>query len=181
MSKLFDLDGFAAELKAIDQDIEEVGPLIIEQACRIIQRKAKAAIGNNHEMWPPLAPSTIADKQRQGYATPAPLLRTGEMRDSIQYTVNGDEGAVGSNSEIAVFQELGTSRIPPRSFLVSSAIASEPRIHRMANAAAVAAFGGFGRNAREVQELLHAIHEAGRALGELWHDVIDDNDEGSSR
>ena len=102
--------------------------LIIEQACKIVQKKAKSAIGQEHELWPDLAASTIADKARQGYLTPKPLLRSGEMRDSIEYTVHGMEGSVGSNDPVAVFQELGTSRIPARSFLASSAIASEDKI-----------------------------------------------------
>jgi hypothetical protein len=42
-----------------------------------------SAIGKEHEMWPPLAESTIRDKQRHGFPTPKPLLRTGEMRDSV--------------------------------------------------------------------------------------------------
>jgi hypothetical protein len=142
MTKLFDLVGFAAQMRAVDHDLEALGPKIVERACQIIQKKAKAAIGKEHELWAPLADSTLADKASHGFPTPKPLLRTGEMRDSIEYTVHGNEGCVGSNSDIAVYQELGTSKIPPRSFLVSSAISSEDKIHRMAGAAAVA--GGVG-------------------------------------
>src|SRR5580704_13717634 len=100
MSELFTLLEFAAELKAIDRDLEALGPKIIERACQIVQKKAKAAIGKEHEMWPALAESTVKDKAAHGYKTPAPLLRTGEMRDSIQYTVSGNEGAVGSDLDI---------------------------------------------------------------------------------
>jgi hypothetical protein len=91
-TKLFDLVGFAAELKAIEHDFEALGPKIIERACQIVQKKAKTAIGKEHELWAPLAESTIHDKQAHGYRTPAPLLRTGEMRDSIEYVVHGNEG-----------------------------------------------------------------------------------------
>src|ERR1035437_9761524 len=181
MTKLFSLLGFIAELPAIERDIHESGPKIIERACQIIQKKAKAARGKNHEMWPPLAESTIADKARHGFPTPKPLLRTGAMRDSIEYEVHGNEGAVGSNSEIAVYQELGTSHIPPRSFLVSSAIASEARIHRMAGGAAVAALSGYGRHAHDIRELLHLLHRAGHALYELGHDLLDDDEDGSHK
>ena len=176
MSELFTLLGFAAELHAIDRDLEALGPKIIERACQIVQKKAKAAIGTEHEMWPALAESTIKDKAAHGYKIPAPLLRTGEMRDSIEYTVHGNEGAVGSDLDIAVYQELGTSKIPPRSFLVSSAISSEDKIHRMAGAAAVAALSGHGHNARDITELLHLLHRAGHALAELGHDLFDDDD-----
>jgi hypothetical protein len=170
----------AAEFEANARDLENLGPKIIEKACQIVQRKAKAAIGREHEMWPDLAPSTIADKARHGYKTPAPLLRDGTLRDSIEYTTHGNEGAVGSNLEIAVFQELGTSRgLPPRSFLVSSAISSADKIQRMAGAAAVAALSGHRRHTRDIRELLHLLHQAGHALAELGHDLthIDDEDD----
>jgi hypothetical protein len=77
---LFDLVGFAAEIRAIDHDLEALGPHIVEKACKIIQKKAKVAIGKEHELWAPLAASTIADKATHGFKTPAPLLRTGVVR-----------------------------------------------------------------------------------------------------
>jgi hypothetical protein len=180
MMKTFTLLEFAAELQAIDRDLHELGPHIVEKACQIVQRKAKAAIGKEHEMWAPLAPSTIADKAHHGFKTPAPLLRTGEMRDSIEYQVHGNQGAVGSDSPIAVYQELGTSRIPPRSFLVSSAIASEDKIHRMAGAAAVATLSGHARHSRDLREILHLLHKAGHAIYELGEDILED-DEGHNK
>ena len=128
------------------------GRIIIKRACEIVEKKANSAIGKEHELWAPLAPSTIADKQAHGYATPKPLLRTGELRESIGHIAIGNEGCVGSNSPIAFYQELGTKHIPPRSFLVSSAISSEDRIHRMAAAATMAALSGYGRNAHDVRE-----------------------------
>jgi hypothetical protein len=177
----FTLLGFLAELPAIQRDLEASGPKIVEEACKIVQKKAKAAIGREHEMWAPLAESTIADKQHHGFPTPKPLLRTGELRDSIEYTVHGLQGAVGSDSPIAVFQELGTSRIPPRSFLVSSAISSEDKIKRMATATTVAAFSGYGRHASEVREMLHLLHQAGHALKEFGEDLLGGDDEESDR
>lgn len=177
VTKMFSLLGFAAELHAIEHDLEATGPKIIEQACKIVQKKAKAAIGKDHEMWAPLAESTIADKQAHGFPTPKPLLRTGQLRDSIEYVVHGTEGAVGSDLDIAFWQELGTSRIPPRSFLVSSAISSEDKIHRMAAAATISALSGFGHGARDVRELLHLLHQAGDALKELGEDLLGEHDD----
>jgi phage gpG-like protein len=182
MEKLFTLVGFAAELHAIEKDLVATGPKIIERACQLVQKRAKAAIGKNHELWPDLAPSTIADKKAHGYATPKPLLRTGEMRDSIEYVVHGHEGAVGSNDPVAVYQELGTSRgIPPRPFLVSSAISSEDKIHRMAAAATMAALSGYGRNAHDVREMLHLFEKAFHALKELGEDLLHPDDEENER
>lgn len=176
--KVFNLLEFVAELPAIERDLHATGPKIVERACLIVQKKAKAAIGREHELWAPLADATIADKKSQGYPTPKPLLRTGELRDSIEYTVAGLEGAVGSDDPIAIFHELGTSRMPQRSFLVSSAISSEDKIARIAAAATVAALSGHGRHARDVREMLHLLHRAGHALKELSKDLLSDDEEG---
>jgi hypothetical protein len=181
MTKLFSLLEFAAEMTAVGHDLEAAGPKIIERACQIVQKKAKAAIGKDHEEWAPLAESTIANKQHHGYPTPKPLLRSGKLRDSIEYQVHGLEGSVGSDLEIAVYQELGTSRIPPRSFLASSAIASEDKIRRMAAATTIAALSGYGHGARDVREMLHLLHRAGHALKELGEDLLGDDEDSEER
>lgn len=90
----------------------------LEKACVIIETEAKAAIGTYEYGWPPLQPETVARKANGD----TPLLETGELRDSIEHTVQGDSGFVGSNDDVAIFQELGTSRIPPRSFLGGAAM-----------------------------------------------------------
>lgn len=175
--KAFDILQFVAELPAIERDLHASGPKIVERACQIVQKKANAAIGKEHELWPALAASTIADKKAHGFPTPKPLLRTGELRDSIEYTVAGLEGAVGSNLDRALWLEMGTSKMPPRSYLRSSAIASEDKIARMAAAATVAALSGHGRHASDVREMLHLLHRAGHALKELGEDLLGGDDE----
>jgi HK97 gp10 family phage protein len=175
MTKFFSLLEFVAEIPAIERDVHAVFPMIVEKICKIVQKQAKAAIGKEHEEWPSLAEATITDKARHGFPTPKPLLRTGELRDSIQYTVRGLEGAVGSDLARAFYQEMGTSRMPPRSFLRSSAIASEDKIRRMAAAAVMAALAGHGRHARDVREMLHLLHQAGHSLKELGEDLMEDD------
>jgi phage gpG-like protein len=94
----------------------------------MVAAEAKRVLGKGYDDWPELRPETIAHKMRGD----SPLLESGQMRDSIEWNSSGNEGHVGSNSDIAVFQELGTSRIPPRSFLASAAIHMGPKIHKMA-------------------------------------------------
>ena len=53
-----------------------------------------------------------------------PWLRSGALRDSIGNEVDGAVGVVGSTSDVAVDQELGTSTVQPRSFLASTAAGS---------------------------------------------------------
>ncbi len=79
--------------------------------------------------WAPLAQSTLADKARQGWPSPSPELRTGDLRDSYQKTIiSNHEAAVGSDSDVAVYQELGTSKMPPRSIIGIAAARKEHEI-----------------------------------------------------
>lgn len=95
----------------------------LERAAVVIETEAKRVIGTYDYGWPQLADSTQHDRQQKGFAANEPLLRTGQMRDSIEHKVGEHEAHVGSNDQRAVWQELGTSRgIPPRSFLMGAGI-----------------------------------------------------------
>ena len=50
-------------------------------------------------------------------ATPMAPVDTGNLRDSITYKVDGDEGRVGTNVEYAIHQEYGTKKMAAQSFL----------------------------------------------------------------
>ena len=50
----------------------------------VVKKLAQEMIGHEHDAWPSLATSTISDKERKGFPTPDPLLRTGSLRDSIE-------------------------------------------------------------------------------------------------
>jgi len=50
-----------------------------------------------------------------------PALRTGALRASITQAAQADRAVIASNSPIAVYQELGTVRLPPRPFLATGA------------------------------------------------------------
>ena len=94
----------------------------------VVRDEARAEIGHYQSAaapfaaWKELADSTKADRSRKGFPDNNPLLRTGGLRDSIEVVVHGAEASVGSNSKIALYQEVGTARIPPRSFLGGAAV-----------------------------------------------------------
>jgi hypothetical protein len=98
----------------------------LDHCALIIEKEAKRVIGTYEYGWPRLQPETIARK-----AGDTPLLETGEMRDSIEHSVddNGEEAYVGSNNPKAVWQELGTRTIPARSFLMGAAMHMESQVH----------------------------------------------------
>ena len=115
------LIGLAAEAKVV------VNHLADEAAAKV-EKIAKAEIGHYQpavgpfRKWEDLADSTEFDKINKGFPVDAPLLRTGELRASIERTVSGNEAAIGSNDKRMEYHELGTVRIPPRAVLGPAAI-----------------------------------------------------------
>jgi hypothetical protein len=102
---------------------------------------ARGYIGHPHEDWAPLSDATvfgfrhrngryIMGKEELGFGgAESPLLRRGDLRESIGAEADGLIGEVGSSSKIALWQELGTPNAeypipssPPRSFLAKSLI-----------------------------------------------------------
>src|SRR5258708_4156170 len=97
--------------REIERGLAEVG--------EVTAKLAQNYIGHEHHEWPPLAASTIADKEAHNFAVPRPLLRTGHLRDSIKAEVDVIDYTVvvGSNDHKAAWHEFGTRRMPPRPFL----------------------------------------------------------------
>ena len=130
--KSFSAAGFLAHTAALAHETEKMQHHLLEVACKAVAAEAKGEIGHYQPAsgpfaaWPALASTTI---DRKG-GTDDPLLREGAMRDSITYSVNVPTGTVGSDDPAAVYQELGTRHMPPRSVLGGSA-------HKLAPAIAV--------------------------------------------
>jgi phage gpG-like protein len=112
----FSLLGFVAHLAVLERETTLVGHAVVARACQMVADEAKRVIGEGYEDWPALKPETLARKIRSG-----PLLETGELRASIEWHAEGNHGEVGSNLDKAVWHELGTRAIPPRSFLAGAA------------------------------------------------------------
>jgi HK97 gp10 family phage protein len=152
---LFSLAEAAAKFAHFGESMKLANEAILTEWAATVRDKAKAAIGTYKYKWPPLGPAAVAKH------SDTPLLDTGELRDSISAMVEmrGPEhghAVVGSTSEIAVWQELGTSRIPPRSFLAASAKQSEKDLQKIARKYIRAAWHSAGHD-NELLHLLHAI------------------------
>ena len=126
----------AAELLALHHGLKK--------CAAAIEATAKAEIGTYQRgvgyfpPWQELAPATKADRVHKGFTENDPLLRTGGLRDSISSEVHALEAAIGSTSDIMVYQELGTSTIPPRAVLGPAAVRNHKRIEMILGEAAVA-------------------------------------------
>jgi hypothetical protein len=101
----------------------------LDHAAAVVQKEAKAIVGNYQDgagpfaPWAELADSTKDDRVRQGFTENDPELRTGDLRDGIERRVlDGHTAVVGSDSDVMVYQELGTAKMPPRSMLGIAAV-----------------------------------------------------------
>lgn len=143
MREFADVATFAAHLLTLNAAIEESTHRGLEKVAKIIERDAKSQIGHYQpevgpfQDWAPLAESTEKEKARLGYPANAPLLREGDLRESIEHEVQGQEAVVGSKSEIAEYQEFGTSTIPPRPFIGPAAFKNKEAIQHILGASLV--------------------------------------------
>ncbi len=152
------LASFAAHLEsaAIAQAMQVQSGL--DRVAEHIKKTAKGKLGEyqdaveHFDEWAPLADATvqhhvqvIVDGEAASDAGPnTPLLLTGEMRDSIGKEVHPGEAIIGSTADEAVYQELGTDKIPPRPFLGPAAVESEDVIREEIGAACVGGLLGRG-------------------------------------
>ena len=182
MTQVFSILGFIHHLETIERGLPAHWERVLEAAAKLVCDAAKKRIGSNHRDWPALAPATVADRVKQGYAPNQPGLRAGAMRDSIGITIapSGLEASVGSNDPHLLWFELGTSRQPPRSVLVAAAQSVEERIHKMAARATIAVLEGRGLHSSEfgeLLELLHLLKDAGEYAKEQIVDPVIHGDE----
>ncbi len=122
--------------------------------------------------WTPLKEETIAGKSTRDFS----LLETGQLRDSIERTIGHHVAWVGSNDDKAVWQEFGTSTIPPRSFIASAGMVREGQIHEKARETVGAALAGHSA----ASAIYHAAKELGRQAREGMDDLTHDS-EGKER
>lgn len=107
----------------------------LNAAGEMLVREAQATIGEYQDAadpfpaWPELSEATLEGgvnevgyrypgKVELGYAPPDnPLLRTGQLRGSIEHEATEAEVVVGTYDPVAEWQEFGTKDMPARSFI----------------------------------------------------------------
>jgi phage gpG-like protein len=159
---------FAAHLLTYEADLRLTEEACVEKAAVMIEKEAKRAIGTYLFGWEPLKPETIAHKTTGD----SPLLETGELKESIEHN-SGREGGeavayVGTNDPVGKYHELGTSHIPPRSFLAGAAMRKEAKIHEMMARATVGTF--------YANELYHAFHLVKASVEKLVDEFTEEED-----
>lgn len=108
-----------------------------------IEKVARAEFGHYQDAvgpfpaWAELAEATKDDRVRQGYSENDPLLRSGDLRDTVTHHSEPLEAVIGSPDPVLGYQEFGTSRIPPRPVLGPAAHNSKKVIEALVGAAVV--------------------------------------------
>lgn len=144
----FNCRQFASHLLKLAALEEIVSHHVVKGAAKIIQSDAQSRIGSYQDgiggfpAWANLADATVADRISKGFTPDDPLLRTGTLRDSIEVKAEGNEAIVGTPDEVALYQECGTSSIPPRPFLGPAGFASQHQIGAMAAKTMISWVGG---------------------------------------
>ncbi len=69
-----------------------------------------------YQAWPQLAQVTQDDRVSLGYTPNDPLVRSGELRESVKYKSGWRWAEVGTNNKVMLYHELGSSdgRHPPQ-------------------------------------------------------------------
>lgn len=119
----------------LDKDLIQNSKEYLNKEAIEIQEEIKDSIYSQSGNWKDLKPKTIKDKGSSDI-----LIETGQLVESIQVNqVNdlkyiiapeGNHSSGVSNSELAVFHEYGTERIPPRPFIKPIHSVEEPEVHR---------------------------------------------------
>lgn len=78
-------------------------------ALKIVEH-TKDRIGNAEQLPPPLAPSTVKEREELGFDPEATLLRTGELRESYHMGhISKRKTVAGSDDPRALIHELGVT------------------------------------------------------------------------
>jgi len=134
MKAFTDLGVFGAFLAARAVEVEHAAHSALEHGAAVVRDEARLRIGTYQSEvggfaeWSSLTEATHRERVRLGYSPDDPLLRSGDLRKAITSQREGNEAAAGVLQEasgadgrnlgnIAIWQELGTARIPPRAFL----------------------------------------------------------------
>jgi hypothetical protein len=163
---LFSILEAVAKFKQFEINMGLASEAILIEIAVLIGDEAKSRIGEYQTGWAPLAASTVARKGND-----RPLLDTGELKASISAYVkmHGPQHGsayIGTPLEKGLWHELGTSKIPPRPWLLPAALEARKDITKIVKRHIHTAWTSAGTN----NNMLHALH-ALRILLEVAREV----------
>lgn len=108
------VEPLAAKWRQQRDFLDTVGATFAGMAIERLEKRKEDPMGRK---WKPWANSTAKARRKEGSAGTGLLLRTGALRDSIEYEVQGPKVVIRSREPYAQFLQNGTNRMPARPFL----------------------------------------------------------------
>lgn len=114
----------------------------LDRAAALIEREAKREFGvyqpatGPFPEWPELAESTQERRENLGYTPNDPLLMSGATKASVSRETHGMDAVVGSTSDLMIYHEFGTSRMPARPVFGPAAFRNRKAIESLIGEAA---------------------------------------------
>lgn len=152
MKKFKSFSAYSKHLESALSQYNKKQILALTVIGQFMEKEAKHKIGHlqsghgHYKDWAELADATKRDKERKGFVFNSdynPLLRTGDLKNSIHFKVMSPKLLyLASSSQIMIYQELGTVNIPPRSVLGLTAIESIKTIQYVFSQFLVNVFSG---------------------------------------
>lgn len=130
----YSIAGFIEHLAVMAEEVLLAEHRALKAAAILVEAEAKSEFGvyqgqiGPFDKWDELADATKIDRVTQGYSENDPLLRSGELRDSIGHALDGLNAVVGSTSDVMVYQELGDEKLPPRPVLGPALLRKEREV-----------------------------------------------------
>jgi len=132
------IDDLCAHLDLLTRLAAEVPGQVARVVAPVLTENVRTIMGDNMRLQD-LAESTQIERVAQGYTPNDPLVRSGELRESVMPAVEGlfgaDFAAAGTDDPIAHYHEFGTPTIPARPAFEIGLAETEP-VARMAAVAA---------------------------------------------
>jgi hypothetical protein len=112
MARYRSLAAYAAHLGRVVERMPAAKEKGLTVAATMVAERARDKLGTYQPGWAPLKPETVARKQTGD----SPLLETGGMRGTVTERISPVKATISAGGP-AIWQELGTSKIPPRPFM----------------------------------------------------------------
>ena len=121
----FDLSGLTSTLDRLQARLADLTPLMEEIGSSLLtssQERFESKTAPDGSRWATLAAATIRDRLRRNYSAGDILLRSGSLRNSLNYRPGSDQvivsmGGAGNSTAYARAQQMGYEKLKARPVL----------------------------------------------------------------
>lgn len=106
MKTFANIESFLVHIAKISAKSQQIQTRAMRDAAEVLQTEAKSSLGHYKSAagpfnaWADLSERTQTEREKMGYTSNDPLLRSGELRDHIDISFDSQNAVVGVPSEI---------------------------------------------------------------------------------